>query len=106
MIEKKTNIKKQQIISEYLSGKESYLTLEKRYGIKARTIQTWVRAFRKHHPVVVDKLSDPGTPTQLAALQKQLEHTQLKNELLEEMLRLAEQHTGVDIRKKYGTRQS
>ena len=106
MIERKTNPKKQQIISEYLSGKESFLTLEKRYGIKARTIQTWVRAFRKHHPAAADKRSDVNSPGQLAALQKQLEHTQLKNELLEEMLRLAEQHTGVDIRKKYGTRQS
>jgi hypothetical protein len=26
--------------------------------------------------------------------------------LLEEMLRLSEEHTGIDLRKKYGTRQS
>jgi len=94
MIKRKTNPNKQQMISEYLSGKESYLSLEKRYGIKARTIQTWVRAFRKHHPAAVDKRIDPSSPGQLAALNKKLEHTQLKNELLQEMLRLAEQHTG------------
>lgn len=106
MIEKKTSPNKQQIISEYMSGKESYQTLEKRYGVKARTIQTWVRAFRKHHPEAQSKPTVSSSLEQLRALEKQLDHIKLKNELLEEMLRLAEQHTGIDIRKKYGTRQS
>lgn len=106
MIERKLQANKGQIISEYLRGKESYQGLEKQYGIKARTIQSWVRAFRKHHHVVADTSASLSLVQQLAALEKQLDHMTLKNELLEQMLRLAEQHTGIDIRKKYGTRQS
>lgn len=103
MIERKTVVHKQQIISDYLSGSDSFKALELRYGIKARTIQTWVRAFRLNNPVfpIIAKEADD-----VKALKKQLASAQLKNELLEEMLRLSEEQTGLDLRKKYGTRQS
>lgn len=106
MIERKVTANRQQIISEYLSGKESYQALQNRYGVKARTIQTWVRAYRKQHPSAIHKATEQNSPQQIAVLEKQLDHARLKNALLEEMLRLAEQHTGIDMRKKYGTRQS
>jgi transposase-like protein len=105
MIKRKTSANKQQIISEYLSGQDSYQALSVRYGVNARTIQTWVRAFRKHHT----SFSNPSAISpaqQLPLVQQQLEQLALKNELLQEMLRLAEEHTGIDITKKYGTRQS
>ncbi len=38
-------------------------------------------------------------------LQKALGTSELKGELLEEMLRLSEEHTGIALRKKFGTRQ-
>ena len=106
MINRKTSSNRQQIISEYLSGSESYQALAKRYGVKARTIQSMVRAFRKQQPSTVDKPSVVNPVQQFHTLQKQLENTTLKNELLEEMIRLAGQHTGIDIKKKFGTRQS
>jgi transposase len=103
MIRRKKAANKQQIISEYLTGNDSFLTLSKKYGVNARTIQTWVRSYRKHHPVRADQ-SDPG-PAETKALRKQLEEEKLKNELLEEILRLSEEQAGIDFRKKFGSRQ-
>jgi len=34
--------------------------------------------------------------------EKQLKQAELKNELLSEMLQLSEEHTGIDLRKKFG----
>jgi transposase-like protein len=103
MIEKKLVQTKQQIISEYLSGDQSFSALSKKYGVNARTIQTWVRAFRKQYPAAE---SEAPADTDVKSLKRQLLEAQLKNELLEEMLRLSEEQTGIDFRKKYGTRQS
>jgi len=94
---------KQQIISEYLSGDQTFSALSKKYGVNARTIQTWVRAFGKQYPAVE---SEAPSNSDVKVLKKQLLEAQLKNELLEEMLRLSEEQTGIDFRKKYGTRQS
>ena len=92
--------KKQQIVSEYLTGNETLTALSARYGVNARTIQSWVRAFRKQHPA-----EDVEIPSDVKALKKQLAEAQLKNELLEEMLRLSEEQTGIDFRKKFGSKQ-
>jgi transposase-like protein len=97
--EKVTN--KQQIVSEYLTGGESFLAISKKYGVNARTIQTWVRAYRKRHPEAEVMQEQPN----VKLLKKQLAQAELKNELLEEMLRLSEEQTGIDLRKKFGTRQ-
>lgn len=101
MDRKKVSDKKSQIISEYLTGADTFNALEQKYGVKARTIQTWVRAYRKSHDIVLEV-----PPEDVKSLKKQLQQIQLKNELLEEMLRLSAEQTGIDIRKKYGTKQS
>src|ERR1700743_3785593 len=99
MIRRKKAANKQQIISEYLSGDETFLALSEKYGVKARTIQSWVRSFRHRHRV------EPGQPDGESesekSLRKQLEDARLKNELLEEILRLSEELSGVDFRKKF-----
>jgi transposase-like protein len=105
MIRRKEFEKKQQIISEYLSGDSTLNALGSKYDVNPRTIQSWVRAFRKSHPH--PDIQQAGASEQdMRMLKKQLEDAKLKNELLEEMLRLSEEHTGIDLRKKYGTRQS
>ena len=38
-------------------------------------------------------------------LQKALRKSELRSELLEEILKSSEEHTGIDLRKKFGTRQ-
>lgn len=100
MINGKHIVNKHQIIKEYLSSDQTFKGLGEKYGLPARTIQTWVRTYRKSHPeqapvAVADK-----------DLQKRLAHTELKNELLEEILKIAEEETGIDFKKKFGARQS
>ncbi len=104
MIRRNEHKNKHQIISEYLSGDQTFEQLGKKYGIAARTIQSWVRSYRKR--TGVGSAEDSKTKADISSLKKQLDDAQLKNELLEEMLRLAGQQTGIDFRKKYGTRQS
>jgi len=96
--------KKQQIISEYLSGKETFKVLSAKYDVNLRTIQSWVRSFRKSTPSPSEALSK--NKEDVKSLKKALEQERLKNELLEEMLRLSEEQTGIDFRKKFGTKQS
>jgi transposase-like protein len=95
--------KKQQIISEYLSGNDTFKSLSLKYGVNERTIQTWVRAFRLNNSAGAEISTDKDD---VKKLKKQLEDAQLKNELLEEILRLSAEQTGFDGRKKYGTKQS
>jgi transposase-like protein len=102
MIRRRKAANKQQITSEYLTGTDSFLTLSKKYGVNARTIQTWVRSYRKHHPVEPGQANDE--PGEVKVLKKQLEEEKLKNELLEEILRLSEEQAGIDFRKKFGSR--
>ena len=103
MNRKEPTVKKQQIISEYLSGDDTFKSLSIKYGVNKHTIQTWVRAFRLNHPSDADQ---PIESDDIKKLKKQLADAQLKNELLEEMLRLSQEHTGIDLRKKFGARQS
>lgn len=103
MIERKTTATKQQIISEYLNGTDTFKALSLKYGVNKHTIQTWVRAFRINNPTQAITSTEPDD---IKKIKKQLEDAKLKNELLEEMLRLSEEQTGLDLRKKYGTRQS
>jgi transposase-like protein len=105
MIRRKEFPEKQKVISEYLSTEQTFEQLGQKYDLAPRTIQSWVRAFRKRSGIDTSEGSQTDK-SDVAALKKQLEEAQLKNELLEEMLRLSFQQTGVDIRKKYGTRQS
>ncbi|MBS1532309.1 MAG: hypothetical protein JSU01_18550 [Bacteroidetes bacterium] len=103
MIRRKKAANRQQIISEYLTGDETFLELSKKYDVNARTIQSWVRSFRKRHPIEPEQREEESE--QVKALRKQLEEARLKNELLEEMLRLSEELSGIDLRKKFGPRQ-
>lgn len=74
--------------------------LSEKYVVNARTIQSWVRAFRKQESVLPS-----AEPEDVKALKKELAQAKLKNELLEEMLRLSEEHAGIDFRKKFGSGQ-
>lgn len=106
MIRRKEPIKakRSQVISEYLTSTETFNSLSEKYGVNARTIQSWVRAYRKSHPENgKERIEDNEDIKQL---KRKLEAAQLKTELLEEMLRLSEKETGLDLRKKFGTKQS
>lgn len=50
------------------------------------------------------KSLEPELPKDVKLLQDALRKSQLKNELLEEMLKFSEEPTGIDLRKKFGAK--
>ena len=116
MDKKKENISKEAIVAEYLTGSISYRGLEAKYGIPNRTICDWVLDFQGRKPSWKDKkrrsleIKEGKTPElklskETKLLQDALRKSELKNKLLEEMLKLSEEHTGIDLRKKFGAKQ-
>lgn len=97
-------VSKSAIIEEYLTGEDTYVTLGEKYGIPHRTIQTWVRAYRKSESKTKAKGGEISSAREKELLDE-LEKSRLKNELLEEIIKLSEQNTGVDLRKKFGSKQ-
>jgi transposase-like protein len=96
------------IIAEYLTGDYSYRQLGAKHGIDFRKIHYWVSHYKgkikpkekvvaKQAPIAV---SSPEVKRLEAALRK----AKLHNEVLEEMLQLSEQLTGIELRKKFGTK--
>ena len=114
MDKKKENISKEVIVAEYLTGSISYRGLEAKYGIPSRTICDWVMDFQGRKPSWKDKkrrtlekkgkTPEPELPKDVKLLQDALRKSRLKSELLEEMLKLSEDYTGVDLRKKFGAK--
>jgi transposase-like protein len=101
-------LNKEAIIAEYLTGDYSYRQLGAKYGIDFRKIHYWVshykgnikprkKAVKSDKPVVASSI-------EVQQLQAELRKTKLHNEVLEEMLRLSEQLTGIALRKKFGTK--
>ena len=113
----KKNIKsKAEIISEYLSGGCSLRSLGKKYNIPHRTIGDWVLAFQGRKIPWREKMrrrqeklygkSESEPPKEIKLLQKELRKQQMQNKLLEEIIRIGEKQTGIDWRKKFGTKRS
>ena len=102
--------KKEAIIAEYLTGDYSYRQLGVKHGIDFRKIHYWVsnykgkikpknKALGKQEPTLTSSV-------EVKRLEAELRKAKLHNEVLEEMLKLSEQLTGIELRKKFGTRQS
>ena len=114
MDKKKENISKEAIVAEYLTGSISYRGLEAKYGIPSRSICDWVLEYQGRKPSWKEKkrrkLEKEGKspelelPRDVKLLQDALRKSKLKSELLEEMLKLSEDYTGVDLRKKFGAK--
>ena len=110
------NIKlKESIIAEYLSTSISYRELGAKYGMNFRNLHRWVMQYqgRMKRPttkkiVMPAKSSveqDP-LPTDVKQLQAELRKARLLNEVLTEVINIAEEELGLPIRKKSGTKQS
>jgi len=114
MDKKRENISKEAIVAEYLTGTMSYRALEAKYGVPSRSICDWVMEYQGRKPSwkekkrrkmdLSGKLPEPEVPKDVKLLQDALRKSQLKSELLEEMLKLSEDYTGVDLRKKFGAK--
>lgn len=112
---KKNTITQEEIIAEYLAGGTSYRKLEKKYGIPGSTISGWIHKYegrkiswRERMKRKRDKQQSqpPQLPEDIQQLQAALRKAERYNKLLEEILRLSEEHTGIELRKKFGTKQS
>ena len=111
----KKMINKEEIVAEYLTGNISYRALGQKHGIPSRSICDWVMKYQGRLPSWREKekrrkekatgKKEQELSNDVKVLQKALRKSELKNELLEEMLKLSEEHTGIDLRKKFGTKQ-
>lgn len=114
MNKKRTDISKEAVVAEYLTGTISYRGLEAKYGIPSRSICDWVLEFQGRKPRWKQKKVrkaeregkpvEPDLPKDVKILQDALRKSQLKSELLEEMLKLSEEYTGIELRKKFGAK--
>ena len=114
MDKKKENTSKEAIVVEYLTGSISYRGLEAKYGVPSRSICDWVMEYQGRKPSWKEKkrrklekegkIPEPELPRDVKLLQDALRKSKLKSELLEEMLKLSEDYTGVDLQKKFGAK--
>jgi transposase-like protein len=119
---------KNQIIQEYLNTGCGYRKLQAKYGISRTTICKWVQVYQGVHNLAPTDLQqkhylDPmakskqkneagSSPTEaallqkIASLEKQLAHQELRAEVLDTLINVAEKQLNISIRKKPGTQQS
>ncbi len=119
---------KNQIIQEYLNTGCGYRRLASKYGFSRTTICKWVQVYQgihnlpptnlqqKHYldPMAKSKQKTNATTTssqedllqKIAALERQLAHQELRAEVLDTLINVAEKQLNINIRKKSGTQQS
>jgi transposase-like protein len=119
---------KNQIIQEYLNTGCGYRKLQAKYGISRTTICKWVQVYQgvhnlqptnlqqKHyiHPMAKKAKQEQNQSSKneaellqkIAMLQKQLAHQELRAEVLDTLINVAEKQLNISIRKKPGTQQS
>ena len=111
----KKKISKEEIIAEYLTVNISYRALGEKYGVPSRSICDWVMKYQGRLPSWSEKekrrkekatgKKEKKLSNNVKILQKALRKSELRSELLEEMLKLSEEHTDIELRKKFGTKQ-
>jgi transposase-like protein len=105
---------RRRVAKDYIEGDRSLLQVAEAYGIAKYFVKDWVKYYKKELagvqetvlPMTEQELKDKeALQKQLGALQKKLEHEQMKNFALETMIDLAKEELGVDIRKNSGAKQ-
>lgn len=97
------------VAREYLTGNLGYGKLAAKYGLKnAAIVRYFVRWYKAHYPTpsVSPTVPESSDTEDVALLRKQLQEANLKVAGFEIMLEIAQKELGVDIAKKYGTKQS
>lgn len=119
---------KDQIIQEYLSTGCGYRKLQAKYGISRTTICKWVLIYQGVHNLPPTDLqqsyyiepmekkkkdkeagisaNEAALLQKIAMLEKQLKHQELRAEVLDTLINVAEKQLNISIRKKPGTQQS
>lgn len=109
---------KRKIAKEYLSGRASYGILAEENGLRDKSVvKEFVKWYRhqlsKDAELFIDEskltntsiLTEQELAERVKKLEKQLQQAELKAEMLETMIDIAENQLGIDIRKKSGTNQ-
>jgi hypothetical protein len=103
---------KESIIAEKLTTKISYRALGSKYNFKFQTIHQWVQDYqgkmrnrkseKKIKPAAVEIVNQ--LPTDVKKLQEELRKARLLNEILNEVINVAEEELKIPIRKKFGAK--
>ena len=93
------------IAHEYLSTDQGYDTLAKKYNIAQGTLPSFIRWYQQRY---ADAIADQQQPDATATISRDqdLQQAQLKIEALELLIEHAGKELGVDLVKKFGTKQS
>jgi transposase-like protein len=106
---------REEIVSVYLAGENSYEELSDYYKIKSSTIRTWVCRYQKSKNVVslqldtnpyeamARKKKDEKSP-EVLQLEARIRELELQNLALNTLIDVAERN-GIEIRKKSGAKQ-
>jgi hypothetical protein len=96
-------IKEEKIINDHLVNGVSFRSLALKYGV------SYIRAYRivkSHKSTYQEKPVQEELPDDVATLKALLRKERLKNELLNNIIDIADKELGANIRKKSGTRRS
>lgn len=83
---------KRMVVDEFLTGGESQVALEKKYGIGGGGISRWVREFHEHRDEAFPGSGALRTSEQeIAALQRQVQNLTEQNTILKKVLQIVSQ---------------
>lgn len=105
-----TETLKESIIAEKLTSKISYRKLGTKYKLSFQTLHQWVQVYqgkmrnRKSEKKVKPQIVSSDLPVDVKQLQEELRKARLLNEILTEVINVAEEELKIPIRKKFGTK--
>jgi transposase-like protein len=91
------------IAREYLTTDQGYDTLAKKYNIAEGTLPSFIRWYQQRYPDGITDQQQDATP--IISRDKDLQQAHLKIEALELLIEHAGKELGVDLVKKFGTKQ-
>jgi transposase-like protein len=95
------------IAREYLTTDQGYDTLAKKYNIAEGTLPSFIRWYQQRYPqgTATQQQQDGTAATISQGDQQDVQQAQLKIEALELLIENAGKELGVDLVKKFGTKQ-
>lgn len=107
---------KKKVVEEVLSGKYSQAEARRIYGIKSKSgILEWIRKIHgeTRRPITINTLTamqkeqkEETLKKRIKELEKELNIEKHKSLLYEKLVEVAEEELGIEIKKKYGAKQS
>lgn len=94
------------IAREYLTTDQGYDTLARKYNIAQGTLPSLIRWYQQRYPDGTADQQQQDATDSISDNQQPLQEAQLKIEALELLIEHAGKELGVDLVKKFGTKQS